>query len=52
MEINRAPESIQRELASWAWRRTKRMMKDPEIRKEYERWKAQRKSAEEIRTGN
>lgn len=50
MNISRAPESIQHELASWAWRGAKQILKDPETRKEFEQWKAQKKSAEEIRT--
>lgn len=46
MNINRAPESVQRELASWAWRGAKKILKDPETRKEFEQWKAQKKSAD------
>lgn len=43
MDVNRIPESQRRELAHWAYRGTRQMLKDPEIRKEFEAWKESRK---------
>ena len=43
MEIRNIPESQRRELAAWTARRTYAMMQDPQIRKEFEIWKAERK---------
>lgn len=45
MDVNRAPESVQRELAIWAIRETRKLMRDPETRKEFEAWEAKRKGA-------
>ena len=42
MEIRNIPEPQRRELAAWTARRTYGMMQDPQIRKEFEIWKAER----------
>ena len=42
MEIRNIPESQRRELAAWTARRTYAMMQDPQIREEFEIWKAER----------
>lgn len=42
MEIQNIPEPQRRELATWTVRRTYVMMQDPQIRKEFEIWQAER----------